>query len=128
MCITSVFKIIEMELSDMTSEEVLRSYSSVKRHRTWCECEIANLLELLQAQYSATLELRLNDRLKATSKASKLRVHLSLLMPLPEARLHAAPLIRAHILLLQTLLEEGVNEADTPLYAASASTAHEVII
>ena len=50
----------------MTTEEVLRSYSSVKGHRS--RREIANLLELQQAQYSATLELRLNDRLEKLEK------------------------------------------------------------
>ena len=54
----------------MTTVEVLCSYSSVKGHRTRCEREIANLLELLQAQYLATSELRLNDRLKKLEKHS----------------------------------------------------------
>ena len=61
---------MEIELSDMTMEEVLRSYSSVKGHRTRCEREIANLLELLHAQYSATSELHLNDRLEKLEKHS----------------------------------------------------------
>ena len=56
-------------LSDMTTEEeVLRSYLSAKGHRTRVEREIANLLELLQAQYSATSELCLNDRLEKLEK------------------------------------------------------------
>ena len=38
-------------------EEVLRSYSSVKGHRTRVEREITNLLELLHTQYSSTSEL-----------------------------------------------------------------------
>ena len=59
-----------MELSDMTLEEVLRSYSSVKGHRTRCEREIANLLELLHAQYSSASELRINDRLEKLEKHS----------------------------------------------------------
>ena len=70
LCVTSVFKIMEMELSDMTTEEVLCSYSSVKGHRTRCERKIANLLELLQAQYSVTSELHLNDRLEKLEKHS----------------------------------------------------------
>ena len=54
----------------MITEEVLRSYSSVKGHKIRCEREIANLLELLQAQYSETLELHLNDRLEKLEKHS----------------------------------------------------------
>ena len=53
-----------MELSEMTLEEVLRSYSSVKGHRTRCEKEINNLLGLLGAQYSSTSEERINNRLE----------------------------------------------------------------
>ena len=53
-----------MELSEMTLEEVLRSYLSVKGHRTRCEKEIDNLLGLLSAQYSSTSEERVNDRLE----------------------------------------------------------------
>ena len=53
-----------MELSEMTLEEVLHSYSSVKGHRTRCEKEIENLLGLLTAQYSSTSEERVNDRLE----------------------------------------------------------------
>ena len=53
-----------MELSEMTLEEVLRSYSSVKGHRTRCEKEINNLLGVLGAQYSSTSEERINDCLE----------------------------------------------------------------
>ena len=53
-----------MELSELTLEEVLRSYLSVKGHRTRCEKEIENLLGLLSAQYSSTSEERVNDRLE----------------------------------------------------------------
>ena len=59
-----------MELSDMTQEEVLQSHSSVKGNRTRCEREISNLLELLDAQYSSTLELCINDRLEKLEKHS----------------------------------------------------------
>ena len=52
----------------MTTDEVLRLYSSVKGHRTRVEREIASLLELLHAQYSSTLELRLNERLEKLEK------------------------------------------------------------
>ena len=51
------------ELSELTLEEALRSYSSVKGHRTRMEREIGNLLRLLKYQYSATSEERINDRL-----------------------------------------------------------------
>ena len=53
-----------MELSELTLEEVLRSYSSIKGHRTRCEKEIENLLGLLSAQYSSTSEERVNDRIE----------------------------------------------------------------
>ena len=55
-----------LELSELTLEEALRSYSSVKGHRTRVEREIGNLLRLLKDQYSATSEERLNDRLEKT--------------------------------------------------------------
>ena len=53
-----------MELSEMSMEEVLSSYSSIKGHRTRCEKEIENLLGLLSHQYSSTSEERINDRLE----------------------------------------------------------------
>ena len=53
-----------MELSEMSLEEVLRSYSSIKGHRTRCEKEIANLLGLLNTQYSSTSEDCINDPLE----------------------------------------------------------------
>ena len=49
-------------------EEALRSYSSVKGHRTRVEKEIGNLLRLLKDQYSATSEERINDRLEKFEK------------------------------------------------------------
>ena len=52
----------------MTTDEVLCSYSSVKSHRTRVEREIESLLKLLNAQYSSTTELRLNDRLEKLEK------------------------------------------------------------
>ena len=61
---------VNMELSHVSLKEVLRSYSSIKGRRTWCECEIANLLELLNAQYSSTSETRINDRLGKLEKHS----------------------------------------------------------
>ena len=57
-----------LELSELTLEEALRSYSSVKGHRTRAEREIGNLLRLLKDQYSATSEERINDRLEKLEK------------------------------------------------------------
>ena len=56
------------ELSEMTLEETLRSYSSIKGHRTRVEREIGNLLRLLSATYSAPSETRLNDSLEKLQK------------------------------------------------------------
>ena len=53
-----------LELSELTLEEALRSYSSVKGHRTRVKKEIGNLLRLLAKNYSATSEERVNDRLE----------------------------------------------------------------
>ena len=53
-----------LELSELTLEEALRSYSSIKGHRTRVEKEIGNLLRLLSATYSVTSKDRLNDRLE----------------------------------------------------------------
>ena len=50
-----------LELSEMTLEEALRSYSSVKGHRTRVEREIGNLLRLLS-------ETRLNESLEKLQK------------------------------------------------------------
>ena len=47
-----------LELSEHTLEEALRSYSSVKGHRSWVEKD----------QYSATSEERINDRLEKLKK------------------------------------------------------------
>ena len=52
-----------LELSELTLEEALQSYSSVKGHRTRVEKEIGNLIRLLTATYSVTSEDRLNARL-----------------------------------------------------------------
>ena len=57
-----------LELSEMTLEEVLHSYSSIKGHRTRCGKEIGNLLQLLNNQYSSTSEERINDRLEKLEK------------------------------------------------------------
>ena len=57
-----------LELSEHTLEEALRSYSSVKGHRTRVEKEIGNLLRLLKDQYSATSEERIKDRLEKLEK------------------------------------------------------------
>ena len=57
-----------LELSEMTPEEVLRSHSSVKGHRTRYEKEIANLLQLCNTQHSLTSEDRINDRLERVEK------------------------------------------------------------
>ena len=60
-----------LELSELTLEEALRSYSSVKGHRTRVEREIGNLLRLLKDQYSATSDDRINDRLEKLEKHSQ---------------------------------------------------------
>ena len=57
-----------LELSELTLEEPLRSYPSVKGHRTRIKKEIGNLLQLLNNQYSATSEERVNDRLEKLEK------------------------------------------------------------
>ena len=53
-----------MELSEMTLEAVLRTYSSVKGYQTRCEKEIDNLLALLGARFSSISEECINDRLE----------------------------------------------------------------
>ena len=57
-----------MDLSEMSLEAVLRSYSSVKGHRTRCEHEIENLLGLLSTRYSSVAEERIKDRLDSLEK------------------------------------------------------------
>ena len=57
-----------MDYSEMTLEEVLRTYSSVKGYRTRCEREINSLIDLLKAQYSAPSEVRVNDQLERLEK------------------------------------------------------------
>ena len=57
-----------LELSELTLEQALSSYSSVKGHRTRVEKEIGNLLRLLKDQYSATSEERINGRLEKLEK------------------------------------------------------------
>ena len=57
-----------LELSEMTLEEALRSYSSVKGHRTRVEREIGNFLRLLSATYSSPSETRLNESLEKLQK------------------------------------------------------------
>ena len=59
---------MNLELADMSLEEVLRSYSLIKGHRSQHEREIANLLQLLTVQYSSTSETRINDRLEKIEK------------------------------------------------------------
>ena len=66
-----------LELSEMTLEEVLHSYSSIKGHRTRCEREIGNLLELLTAQYSSTSEDRINDRLEKLEKRTHKLINIA---------------------------------------------------
>ena len=63
-----------LDYLEMTLEEVLRTYSSVKGHRTHCEREIQNLLTLLKVQCSSTLETRITDFL-LTAKYTKAKVH-----------------------------------------------------
>ena len=62
----------------MTLEEALRSYTSVKGHRTRVEREIGNLLRLLAATYSAPSENRLNESLE------KLQTHTHRLSDIAE--------------------------------------------
>ena len=62
----------------MSLEEALRSYSSVKGHRTRVEREIGNLLRLLSATYSAPSENRLNESLE------KLQTHTHRLSDIAE--------------------------------------------
>ena len=57
-----------LELSKLTLEEAVRSYSSVKGHRTRVEKEIGNLMRLLTTTYSVTSEERLNNRLEKLEK------------------------------------------------------------
>ena len=57
-----------MDLSEMSLEAVLRSYSSVKGHRTRYEHEIENLLGLLSTRYSSVSEERIKDRLESLEK------------------------------------------------------------
>ena len=57
-----------VELSEMSLEAVLRTYSSVKGHRTRCEREIKNLIGLLTTQYSSISEERIKDRLESLEK------------------------------------------------------------
>ena len=57
-----------MDYAEMTLEEILRTYSSVKGHRTCCERKIQSLIVLLKVQYSAPSETRINDRLERLEK------------------------------------------------------------
>ena len=59
---------MSVELSEMSLEAVLRTYSSVKDHRTRCEREIENLLALLTTRYSSVSEDRLKERLESLEK------------------------------------------------------------
>ena len=63
-----------VELSEMSLEAVLRTYSSVKGHRTRCEREIENLLALLAARYSSVSEDRIKERLESLVKKHTLRL------------------------------------------------------
>ena len=82
-----------MDFTDMTTEEVLRSFSSVKGHRTRVEREMASLLQLLlNAQYSSMLELRLNDCLEKLEKHSHRLLDISeylISIIYPKARDHS---------------------------------------
>ena len=57
-----------VELSEMSLEAVLRTYSSVKGHRTRCEREIENLLGLLTTRYSSVSEECIKERLESLEK------------------------------------------------------------
>ena len=52
----------------MSIAEILRTYSSIKGHRTRIEREIQSLLDMLKVQYSAPSEVRVNDRLEKLEK------------------------------------------------------------
>ena len=52
----------------MSLEAVLRTYSSVKGHRTRCEREIENLLALLAVRYSSVLEDLIKEHLENLEK------------------------------------------------------------
>ena len=52
----------------MSLEAVLRTYSSVKSHRTRCKREIKNLLALLAVRYSSVSEDRIKERLENLEK------------------------------------------------------------
>ena len=57
-----------IELFEMSLEKVLRTYLSVKGHRTRCEREIENLLALLAVRYSSVSEDRIKERLENLEK------------------------------------------------------------
>ena len=57
-----------LDYAEMTLEEVLRTYSSVKGHHTRCEREIQSLLALLKLQYSFPSKTHINDRLERLEK------------------------------------------------------------
>ena len=57
-----------IEFSEMTLEVVLRTYSSVKGHRTRCEREIENLLALLAVRNPPVSKERIKDRLENLEK------------------------------------------------------------
>ena len=65
---------MHLDFSEMTLEELFRSYFSVKGHRTQYEKEITNLLALLNTQYSSTSETRINDRLEKLEKHTHTQV------------------------------------------------------
>ena len=52
----------------MSIAEILRTYSSIKGHRTRVERKIQSLLDMLKVQYSAPSEVRVNDRLEKLEK------------------------------------------------------------
>ena len=52
----------------MSIAEILRTYSSIKGHRTRVKREIQSLLDMLKVQYSAPSEVRVNDRLEKLEK------------------------------------------------------------
>ena len=81
-----------MDLAEMTTEDVLCSYYLVKSHRTRVEREINSLLELLHAQYSATSELHLNDRLEKLERHTHKLLDISeylVRIKYPKARDHS---------------------------------------
>ena len=124
-----------MDYSEMTLEEVLRTYLSVKGHRTRCEREIQSLIALLKVQYSAPSEVRINDRLehleKHTHKLSDITDYL-LTAKYTKAKDHQEEVAEFFALLVEcatkifTVIHERHAAAPQAAIAAHAVPAHAV--